>query len=236
MRPEVLYEDNHLLVAVKPPNVPSQKDASGDMDMLSMMKAYIKRQYNKPGDVFLGLVHRLDRPAGGAMVFARTGKAAARLSEQLRKKELRRGYYAVVRGRPKERDTLTDYLLKDTSQNKVAVVPEGTAGAKRAVLHYALLETNNDLSLVQVILETGRPHQIRVQMAGENLPLYGDMRYGGEVPGRQLALWSGALELVHPTKKETMIFYSHPPNKRPWQDFELARANLALNKIFGGAF
>ncbi len=146
---EVIYEDNHLLVVVKPVNVPAQADSSGDMDMLSLVKAYIKEEYQKPGAVYAGLVHRLDRPAGGLMVFAKTSKAAARLSAQFQSHEAGRSYLAAVEG-DAGAGTLTDYLCKDGRKNRVMVVREGTAGAKWARLCYETVERRGGLSLVRV--------------------------------------------------------------------------------------
>ena len=218
----VLYEDNHILVAVKPCNMPSQQDASGDPDALSDLKQYVKTRYRKPGAVYLGLVHRLDRPAGGVMVFARTSKAAARLSAQVSTHQMGRTYRAVVHGAAPQRGTLVDYLRKDGATNTVSVVPAGTAGAKRAALCYRCLARAGELSLLEVTLQTGRAHQIRVQMMHAGYPLYGDARYGHDAPGAQLALWGVTLRLVHPTRKTPMAFTCAPPACAPWTDFWFA--------------
>lgn len=202
---KVLYEDNHLLVAVKPPGIPVQADSSGSDDFLSMLKAYVKEKYNKPGNVYLGLVHRLDRNAGGVMVFARTSKAASRLSDQIRRRVTSKVYLAVVQGCPQNsRGHLVHYLLKDKADNKVSVVKPGTPGAKEAVLDYEALDSREGLSLVKVELQTGRPHQIRAQMAELGTPLYGDVKYRelGERNRNNLALWSWRMEVEHPVKKE----------------------------------
>lgn len=219
----ILYEDNHLLVVEKEPNVPVQADESKDRDLLTIWKEDIKQRYNKPGNVYLGLVHRLDRPVGGAIVFAKTSKGASRLSDTLRKREMERTYVAVVRGVPKERHaTLTNYLWKDRKKNIVHVVDRKKKEAKKAILTYDVLATDNELSLVRVRLETGRSHQIRVQLAAIGCPLYGDQKYGQSVnrPGEQLALWSHELTFPHPTKKEEMTFTSFPPNEYPWSKWE----------------
>lgn len=216
---EVIYEDNHLLVVVKPVNVPAQADSSGDMDMLSLVKAYIKEEYQKPGAVYAGLVHRLDRPAGGLMVFAKTSKAAARLSAQFQSHEAGRSYLAAVEG-DAGAGTLTDYLCKDGRKNRVMVVREGTAGAKWARLCYETVERRGGLSLVRVELSTGRPHQIRVQMANAGFPLFGDQRYGRGRPGQQLALWGAELRLIHPTREESMTFRTPLPKTEPWIQFK----------------
>lgn len=218
----VVYEDNHLLVALKPPNMPTQADDSGDADLLSTMKDYVKQAYQKPGAVYLGLVHRLDRPVGGLVVLARTSKAAARLSEQVRKKALSRGYLAVAQGRAQARAELCDWLLKDGARNTVRVVAGGTAGAKDARLRYYACGERDGLSLVRVRLYTGRSHQIRVQMQHAGLPLWGDARYGGGQPGEQIALWGAFLHLTHPTKGERLCFYAPPPAQaEPWRRFDL---------------
>ena len=215
----VLYEDNHLLVVCKPVNMPVQADASGDEDLLTAMKAYVKQTYNKPGEVYLGLVHRLDRPVGGAMVFARTSKAAQRLTEQVKSRKMGRTYWAVVRGNPPESGKLSHFLLKDERTNTTRAVPEGTTGAKPALLEYRVLDRKNGLSLCQIKLQTGRSHQIRVQFSTEGWPLWGDARYGGGKPGEQIALWGRYLDLEHPTQKVPMHFDCPPPNAFPFQLF-----------------
>lgn len=221
-RPEipVLFEDNHLLVVEKPVNVPTQEDESGDPDMLTLLKEDLKARHQKPGNVFLGLVHRLDRPVGGAMAFAKTSKAASRLSDQVRTHTFGKTYMAVLRGKPDlAQGRLTDWLLKDAKTNTVRIVKENHPDAKQAVLDYEILDKKEDLSLVRIKLLTGRPHQIRVQFAGIGCPLYGDQKYGSAVnaPGQQIALWSVGLELDHPTTKERLSFASRPPQAYPWE-------------------
>lgn len=208
--PEILHEDNHTLVAVKKPNVLSQSDITGDPDMLSLLKDYIKIKYEKPGAVYLGLVHRLDRPVGGLMVFARTSKAAARLSEQMRTHSMGREYLCVVEGEMPESFTLTDWLLKDEKSQKVRVVPADTPGCQKAVLHGCTLAAFDGTSLIAIRLETGRQHQIRVQMSHAGAPLWGDQRYGHGKPGQQIALWGYRLRFAHPTTHEVMTFHSLP--------------------------
>ena len=217
---QIVYEDNHLLVVVKPPNMPTQADASGDPDLHSTMKQYIAEKYQKPGAVYLGLVHRLDRPVGGLVVLARTSKAADRLSEQVRQKTLARQYVAGVRGSAQESCELCDWLLKDEKTNTVRAVAKGTPGAKDAKLQYRLAGKAQELSLVRVKLFTGRSHQIRVQLSHSGCPIWGDARYGAGKPGEQIALWGAHLGLVHPTKKEEMHFDALPPrDKMPWRLF-----------------
>ena len=208
----ILYEDNHLLVVEKPVNLPVQADASGDPDLLTLLKDYIRARYDKPGEVYLGLVHRLDRPVGGAMVFAKTSKAAARLSAQFASREAKKRYCAIVRGRPKAKETLTDWLYKDETTFSSRVVPPETEGAKQARLSYALLGQAEDTAMLDIELGTGRPHQIRVQLMHAGYPIVGDQRYGTrEQAGEQIRLWAYALKLSHPTLKESMTFFSAPP-------------------------
>lgn len=215
----VIFEDNHVLVVIKPQNVPTQEDASRDPDMVSLLKTYLREKYNKPGEAFLGLVHRLDRPVGGIMVFAKTSKGASRLSDTIRTRNFHKTYLAVVRGAPPQPQAkLMHYLLKNNETNTVSVVAKHIKEAKEAVLHYTLLGTHEGLSLVSIQLETGRPHQIRVQMAEIGCPLYGDQKYGASVnkPGEQIALWAYQLAFPHPTLKQMLEFQSNPPAEYPW--------------------
>ena len=216
----ILYEDNHLLVCLKPCNMPSQADSSGDVDIQSLMKEYIAQAYGKQGNVYLGLVHRLDRPVAGLMVFARTSKAAARLSAQVREQSLKREYLAVVRGEMAQEGRMVDWLLKDEGTNRVRVCPKDTPLSREARLNYRCLGRQNGLTLVQVRLETGRSHQIRVQFAHSGHPLWGDARYGNGAPGEQIALFGAGLTLVHPVKKESMFFRAFPKNVEPWRSFQ----------------
>ncbi|CEQ19355.1 RluA family pseudouridine synthase [Paraclostridium sordellii] len=220
----VIYEDNHLLVVEKPVNVLSQGDDTNDKDMVNLLKNYLKVKYNKPGNVFVGLVHRLDRPVGGIMVFAKTSKAASRLSEQVRNKSFKKTYRAVLNGNmKKDKDTLKDYLYKNKKTNMVSVVNKDHKDAKDAELSYETISKNEKFSLVQVDLKTGRPHQIRVQFSSRNHPLFGDQRYGQHInkKGDQIALWSYKIEITHPTTKEKMEFICNPPNNYPWNLFEV---------------
>ncbi|WP_135556938.1 RluA family pseudouridine synthase [Paenibacillus cymbidii] len=216
----VLYEDNHLLVVVKPPNVPVQEDDSRDADMLTLLKDDLKQRHKKPGNVYLGLVHRLDRPVGGVMVFAKTSKAASRLSDAVRTRKLGKTYVAVVYGKPPAAaGTLTHRLRKDERTNTVSVVPAGDPNGKDAVLHYRVVGSEDGFSLVAVDLVTGRPHQIRVQFAAIGCPLFGDQRYAGgrSRPGEQIALWATLLGIPHPVRsEETLTFRSLPPRAFPW--------------------
>ena len=219
---KVLYEDNHLLVVQKPVNILSQGDDTNDKDMVNLLKNYVKEKYNKPGNVFIGLVHRLDRPVGGVMVFAKTSKAASRLSEQVRNKSFKKTYRAVIHGTMnKKEDTLKDYLYKNKKTNMVSVVSKNYKDAKNAELDYKTLQSKDNFSLVQIDLNTGRPHQIRVQFSSRRHPLFGDQRYGQSVNkvGQQIALWSYKIEITHPTTKEKMEFICEPPKEHPWNLF-----------------
>lgn len=224
----ILYEDNHIIVVVKPQNVPSQADESGDEDMLTAVKKYIKEKYEKPGEVYVGLVHRLDRPTGGIMVFAKTSKAAGRLSEQIRENEMQKTYYAITTHIPQAKEnTLVNYLKKDEKNNIVKIVSMGDVGVKKAELRYKVLQTNDDdNALVEVKLITGRGHQIRVQLAGINCPLYGDNKYGKDKTkmSNNLGLWAGRLEFNHPVTKVKMTF-ACPPNteEEPWKKFYMEK-------------
>ncbi|MGP6139894.1 MULTISPECIES: RluA family pseudouridine synthase [unclassified Jeotgalibaca] len=222
MKIPILFEDNHLLLVEKPVNIPVQADASGDLDFLTMLKHDIKHRYQKPGNVYLGLLHRLDRPVGGAMVFAKTSKAAARMSDMLRRRTIDRTYFAIVHGKPSTNaGTLTHYLYKDRKKNQVFSVNANHPEAKKAVLDYQTVMTKNNFSLLKVNLHTGRPHQIRVQLASNGTPLFGDQKYGAHLNkhGQQIALWATKLHFKHPVKKEPLTIYSSPPNQHPWNLF-----------------
>lgn len=210
--PEIVYEDNHLIVAVKPPNQLTQGDATGDLALLDELKGYIKVKYEKPGEVYLGLVHRLDRPVGGLVAFARTSKAASRLSDQLRTHAMHRDYLAVTENGDALADegTLHHWLLKDEASGNVRAVKAGTPGAQEAKLRYQVLGRKSGTALVHVVLETGRKHQIRVQFQSSGYPLLYDMRYGHGERGQNIALWGAKLTLAHPTLKEAMTFHSRP--------------------------
>lgn len=222
----ILHEDNSVLVVVKPQNIGSQADASGDLDLLTLLKQYIKDKYDKPGNVYLGLVHRLDRPTGGVMVFAKNSKAAERLSKQIVDGQMSKNYLTTVLGAPKEKKgTLVNYLKKNALTNTVYVATFGDHNAKRAELSYELLESQGDVSLVKVQLGTGRSHQIRVQFSAIGCPVFGDVRYGGDtlVKGSNLALWAYRLEFDHPVSHERMVFVAYPPEIEPWTRFDLAK-------------
>lgn len=214
---EVIYEDNHIIVIVKPPNVLSQKDSTNDIDMLTLVKNYIKVKYNKPGNVYVGLVQRLDRPVGGLMVFAKTSKAASRMSNMIKNHQFTKKYLAVINGMLERKNgEFEDYLLK--KENGTTIV---SSNGKYCCLKYKVLEENlnMNLSLIEVDLITGRHHQIRVQFASRNHPLYGDYRYGNS-SNKQIALWAYKLSLIHPVLKKEMIFEKYPNIKdSAWKYF-----------------
>ena len=216
---KILYEDNHIIVVEKPPNVPSQADKTTDEDMLTIIKRYIKEKYNKPGNVYLGLVHRLDRPVGGVMVFAKTSKAASRLSEQVRNKTFKKEYLAIVDGKLDVKSgTLEDYLVKNEKNNLSKVTNKETKNAKYAKLDYEVLKYNKEinLSVLRILLHTGRHHQIRVQLANMGHSICGDQKYGTRGRGKQISLWAYKLTIEHPTTKESMTFIDVPEKIGPW--------------------
>ena len=213
---KILFEDNHLLVVVKPVNMPVCEDSSGDLDLLSYLKSYLKEKYNKPGNVYLGLIHRLDRPVGGIMVFAKTSKCASRLSEQVRAGSLHKKYYAVVCGNLSGNGVFKDKLLKDSRTNMVTVDSRG----KDSSLEYNVVSNKNGYSLVDINLITGRSHQIRVQFSSRGYPLFGDQRYNKNAfVGEQIALFSYSLSFYHPVSKELMEFKEDIPNRKPFNLF-----------------
>ena len=220
----ILHEDNHIIVVLKPQNVACCPDESGDDNLFDCIKRYIKTTYNKPGNVSLGLVHRLDRPTGGVMVYAKTSKAASRLGAQMKEGGFEKKYLAVLVGCPSKKSaTLENYLRKNTVNNTVYVCTRTEDGAKYACLDYDILQQAGGLSLAEIKLHTGRTHQIRVQTASINCPVYGDMRYGGEkaVKGK-LALWAYSLRFTHPTTGDKLRFSAEcPKDETPWKAFDI---------------
>lgn len=213
---KVIYEDNHLLVVEKPQNVLVQADNTNDLDLLTSLKKYIKEKYNKPGEVYLGLVHRLDRPVGGVMVFARTSKSASRLSNMIRLDEFEKTYLAIVEGKVPDEGVFEDYLIKLENENKTIVDKKG----KYSKLSYKLLSSKNGLSLVKIKLDTGRSHQIRVQFSSRGFALWGDQKYNSKAKvGEQIALWAYEIKFKHPVREELMDFKCNPPMNEPWNLF-----------------
>ncbi|HBQ65179.1 MAG TPA: RNA pseudouridine synthase [Clostridiales bacterium] len=230
-----LYEDNHLLVVVKPPDIPVQKDRTRDMDLLTLLKEDIRERFQKPGNVYLGMVHRLDRPVGGVMVFARTSKAAARLSEQIRSRTVEKEYLAVISGcmDPSE-GRLEGWIYKDERTNTSRMASPETPGARQVCLDYrmeaAVSRKEGAFGLVRIGLETGRSHQIRVQFSSAGHPLWGDVRYKTAMPlsgpadrsvsGIRPALWAVRLKFRHPVTGKELVFEAGPPMKLPWSWFD----------------
>lgn len=215
---KILYEDNHLLVVEKPINVLVQADNTHDLDLLSILKEDLKKRYQKPGNVYLGLVHRLDRPVGGVMVFAKTSKAASRLSEQVRTHQLEKCYFAVIEGTMNiKKGTLVDFLKKDEKLNQVFVDSTG----KESILDYEIVKVKQGYSLVKIDLKTGRSHQIRVQFSSRKHPLYGDQKYNrNSKAGEQIALYAYQLTFFHPITKEKLTFTGKLPHYYPWNLFQ----------------
>ena len=214
----ILYEDNHIIVVVKPVNVLSQSDITGDIDMLTILKKYLKEKYHKPGNVYLGLVHRLDRVVGGVMVFAKTSKAASRLSLDIKNNKFHKDYLAICHGKVDNENTFIDYLKKENDFN--TIVTNDKEG-KLSELSYELIEYNMslDLSLVKIHLKTGRHHQIRVQFASRGHCLYGDNRYGNDNK-KNIGLFAYSLSFIHPVKKTAMSFM-YFPKEEPFSFFKM---------------
>ena len=209
MKLDILFEDNHCIVVRKPARVPVQGDESGDTSLLTMVKQYLKEKYAKPGNVYLGLVHRIDRPVEGIVVFAKTSKAAGRLSEQIRERKFYKEYIAIVEGTLKhETGELVTYLLKDEDERKMYVMDKDTEGAQEARLSYAVIGSDLETSTVHIHLETGRYHQIRAQFSEIGHPLLGDNKYGSHVPFREgvIALWAVRVGFEHPITHDMRIF------------------------------
>lgn len=205
----VIHEDNHIIVVVKPPNTPTQEDETGDLDLATSIKAFLKQKYRKVGNVFLGMVHRLDRPVGGVMVFAKTSKAASRLSDQFRRGVVEKEYTALVEGGVVGKaTTLTHYLLKDRTKNRTKAFAKPATGAKEARLTYRVEEFLGDTTLLSITPHTGRSHQIRVQLSTIGHPIVGDLKYGAKnaTGDKSIMLQATRLKFTHPVTKEKMTF------------------------------
>jgi len=218
----IIFEDDHILVIQKPVNVLSQKDQTGDPDVLNLCKEYLGRSQNNP---FLGLVHRLDRPVGGLMLLAKNRNAADGLSQQMRDRTMQKTYWAVTSGNPPQNGLLNHYLHKDRDKNIVNVVNGNQKKAKEAILSFSKLEEIHKLNLLSIHLQTGRPHQIRVQLAEEGYPIWGDYKYGLDQPdGRNMALRAVELRFEHPQLKQELHFELAPPSEEPWSKFSIAHS------------
>lgn len=216
----VLYEDNHCLVVNKPPRLLTVGDQTQDQNLLDLAKEYLKQKYGKPGDVFLGVVHRLDRPVSGVVLFARTSKAASRLAEQFRTHTMRKVYWACVSGAvQKPEGILEDWLLKDREDNFTTVVPAGTPDAKPCRLTYRQLLGRTNSTLLEILPETGRSHQIRVQLAARGWSIHGDRKYGSRQPGGgNIALHAVQLTFQHPTLHQAVVVNVSPPES--WNEWQ----------------
>jgi 23S rRNA pseudouridine1911/1915/1917 synthase len=216
----VFYLDNHLLVLYKPAGLLVQSDETGDISLLELGKEWIKRRFDKPGQVFLGMVHRLDRPVAGVILFAKTSKAAARLSEQFRSGVTRKEYLAIVEGRPKDPSARLVHFLERGDNRSTQVASEPARGRQEARLRYSILDTSETRSLLAIELETGRRHQIRAQLASIGHPIVGDIRYGASAPldQAQIALLAWKLTVEHPTRRIPLTFETPLPRGWPWPD------------------
>lgn len=202
---EIIYEDNHIIVANKKPGEIVQGDKTGDTPLSELIKRYLKEKYNKPGNVFCGVVHRIDRPVGGIVVFAKTSKALTRLNDMLRKGEIHKTYWALVEGFPdKAEDTLTDWLVSDGRINKTYIAQKGDNEAKKSILKYKTIAKGERYSLLEINLLTGRKHQIRAQLSASGHPIKGDLKYGAKRsnPDGGISLLARHIEFIHPVSKQ----------------------------------
>lgn len=219
---DVLFEDNHVLVVNKPAGLLVHGDETGDTTLADLAKAYIKQKYNKPGNVFIGVVHRLDRPVSGIVLLAKTSKALARLNELFRSKKTQKTYWAVVQNKPsQEQGTLVHWLVKDSSKNVTKAYAKLQNGGLRSELNYKLIAAEKGRYLLQVNPITGRPHQIRVQLASMRCTILGDLKYGAAhpLPDKSIALHARQLQFEHPTLKTTVTVSAPPPQHAVWQPF-----------------
>ncbi|HMT29082.1 MAG TPA: RNA pseudouridine synthase [Bacteroidia bacterium] len=220
--PEILFEDNHLIAVNKRPGDIVQGDKTGDEPLSEIIKRYIKEKYKKPGDVFLGTIHRIDRPVSGVVLFARTSKALERMNEQFREREVKKIYWAVVKNAPaSENGTLLNYLIKDEAKNKSRAYDEPRNGALKCELEYTLLQKSDRYSLLEINPLTGRHHQIRVQLSKIGCPIKGDLKYGSERsnPDGSIHLHARKLIFNHPVTKEPVIILANPPKESLWSFF-----------------
>lgn len=221
---DILYEDNHLIAVQKRAGVPVQGDETGDTPLVDMVMEYIRQKYQKPGNVYVGLLHRLDRPVAGLVLFAKTSKAAARMSEMFRDKTIAKTYLAIVERKPPiPADTLTDYIWKDKKDNKVYCYKKEKKESKWAQLEYKQIASADNLYLLEVNPLTGRPHQIRAQLSNIGCSIVGDTKYGSRLPlrDRTICLLAWKLKFIHPVSKEPVVIKSKVPSGKFWLKFEL---------------
>jgi 23S rRNA pseudouridine1911/1915/1917 synthase len=220
---DVLYEDNHLIIVNKAPSEIVQGDKTGDKPLSESIKEYLKEKYHKPGNVFCGVTHRLDRPTSGVVVFAKTSKALSRLNEMFRNGEVDKTYWAIVKNRPpKDEDTLIHYLIKNEKTNKSTAYDSEKPNTKKAILHYKLIAASQKYFLLEVDLETGRHHQIRCQLAKIGCPIKGDLKYGAERsnPDGSISLHARTISFVHPVSKQQIHVVAPVPNDTLWKTLE----------------
>jgi len=220
---QVLFEDNHILIVNKRAGDITQGDKTGDKPLNDVVKEYIKDKYNKPGNVFIGTVHRLDRPTSGVVIFARTSKALERLNKMLREKSIQKTYWALVKNKPKKtKDTLINFLKKDSKKNKSFVYKKEIDGSKKAILHYSVLKNLDNYTLLEIDLETGRHHQIRTQLATIGCPIKGDLKYGFARSNKDgsISLHARKIEFVHPVSKEHIKIIAPTPTDVVWNACE----------------
>lgn len=220
---EVLYEDNHLIAVNKTSSDLVQGDKTGDVTLPDRIKLYLKEKYNKPGNVFCGVTHRLDRPTSGLVLFAKTGKALSRLNEMFKSHEIKKTYWAIVKDSPKESEaTLNHYLVRNEKQNKSYAYDENRADAKEAILSYKTIAKSDNYSLLEINLETGRHHQIRCQLAKIGCAVKGDLKYGAKRsnPDGGISLHARRIEFIHPVSKETIDIVAPTPEDKLWKAFE----------------
>lgn len=216
---QVLFEDNHIIIINKRSGDITQGDKTGDKPLSDVVKNYIKTKFNKPGNVYLGVIHRLDRPTSGVIIFARTSKALERLNKMLREKKINKTYWAIVKGCPKkEKDTLINFLKKNPKKNKSSVYHHEISGAKRAVLHYQVIQKLDNYTLLEIDLETGRHHQIRAQLSAIGFPIKGDLKYGFNRSNKDgsIHLHARKIEFIHPVSKELISLIGPTPNDVIW--------------------
>lgn len=224
IKDRILYEDNHLLIVNKLPGEIVQGDKTGDVCLIEDVKEYIKEKYDKPGNVFAGLVHRIDRPVGGAVIFAKTSKALSRMTQKIQNREFSKTYLAIVKNRPpKDADELSDYMVKNEKQNKSYVVSSSTKGAKLAQLRYRVIASSDSYYLLEVELITGRHHQIRTQLSHIGCPIKGDLKYGypRSNPDASICLHAYKIKFEHPTLKTLVEVVAPKPEGTPWEFFEV---------------
>ena len=216
---QILFEDNHIIIVNKRAGDITQGDKTGDKPLSDVVKEYIKVKYNKPGNIYLGVVHRLDRPTSGVIIFAKTSKSLERLNRMLREKEIQKTYWAVVKLPPKEiRKTLIDFLKKNPKNNKSSVYKKEIDGSKRAVLHYQVIKKLDNYTLLEISLETGRHHQIRAQLSAIGSPIKGDLKYGFDRSNKDgsIHLHARKIEFTHPVRKEMICITAPTPNEVIW--------------------